>query len=124
MKSHPSTSSEMPNRERDVLLATKIAIPRISSELLPRPQLIRRLEESTTHELILVSTPAGFGKTALLATWAQSTERPVAWLSLLTPGGGKWKLNLREDQSVRIRLRGEDVLARPEFVKDPDEVER
>ena len=82
MKPHPSTSSEMPNRERDVLLATKIAIPRINSELLSRPQLIRRLEEWMTHELILISTPAGFGKTALLATWARSTERPVAWLSL------------------------------------------
>jgi F420H(2)-dependent quinone reductase len=44
--------------------------------------------------------------------------------TLLTPGGGKWKLNLREDQPVRIRLRGQDVFARPEFVKDPDEIER
>jgi LuxR family maltose regulon positive regulatory protein len=82
MKSNTSTSSEMANRERDVLLATKIAIPRISSDLLPRSYLIRRLDEATTRDLVLISTPAGFGKSTLLATWARGTERPVAWLSL------------------------------------------
>jgi len=44
--------------------------------------------------------------------------------TLLTPGGGKWKLNLREGQLVRIRLRGRDVLAQPELIRDPDEIER
>jgi hypothetical protein len=55
-------------------------------------------------------------------------QQPLSYVQqgdpLLTPGGGKRKLNLREDQSVRIRLRGQDVFARPEFVKDPDEIER
>lgn len=55
-------------------------------------------------------------------------HQPVSYVqqghTLLTPGGGQWKLNLREDQSVRIRLRGQDVFVRPEFVKDPDEIER
>jgi len=55
-------------------------------------------------------------------------QQPLSYVqqddTLLTPGGGKWKLNLREDQSVRIRLRGRDVFARPEFVRDPDEIER
>jgi LuxR family maltose regulon positive regulatory protein len=82
MKSHASISSGIHNNERDVLLATKIAIPRISSDLLPRSHLMIRLEEATRHELILVSTPAGFGKTTLLASWAKNTEKSVAWLSL------------------------------------------
>ena len=43
---------------------------------------------------------------------------------LLTPGGGKWKLNLRDDQPVTLRLRGRDVTARPELVRDPDEITR
>ena len=55
-------------------------------------------------------------------------QQPVSYVqqgdTLLTPGGGRWKLNLREDQPVRIRLRGRDVLAIPELVKDPDEIER
>ena len=44
--------------------------------------------------------------------------------ALLTPGGGKWKLNLRADQPVTLRLRGRDVTARPELVRDPDEIGR
>jgi hypothetical protein len=44
--------------------------------------------------------------------------------TLLTPGGGKWKLNLQAGRPERIRLRGRDVLARPELVSDLDEVER
>ena len=55
-------------------------------------------------------------------------RQPVSYVkqgdTLLTPGGGKWKLNLREEQPVKIRLRGRDVFARPEIVKDPDEIER
>jgi hypothetical protein len=43
---------------------------------------------------------------------------------LLTPGGGNWKLKLREGQPVPIRLRGRDVQARPELISDLDEVER
>jgi deazaflavin-dependent oxidoreductase (nitroreductase family) len=44
--------------------------------------------------------------------------------TLLTPGGGKWKLNLTAGEPLRMRLRGRDVTARPEFIADPDEVER
>src|SRR6266540_2806774 len=44
--------------------------------------------------------------------------------TLLTPGGGKWKLNLRDGQPVRIRLRGHDIIAQPELIHDPDEIER
>ena len=55
-------------------------------------------------------------------------QQPVSYVqqgdTLLTPGGGKWKWNLQENQPVWIRLRGHDVLAQPELVKDPDEVER
>jgi deazaflavin-dependent oxidoreductase (nitroreductase family) len=43
---------------------------------------------------------------------------------LLTPGGGRWTLNLAGGRPVRIRLRGRDVAARPELVTDAAEVER
>jgi LuxR family maltose regulon positive regulatory protein len=66
----------------DVLLSTKFGIPRIRADLLVRSHLVERLEEATTREFVLVSTPAGSGKTTLLASWAKSSERPVAWLSL------------------------------------------
>lgn len=43
--------------------------------------------------------------------------------TLLTPGGGRWKLNLG-DQPVRLRLAGKDVMARPEVIGDANEVQR
>ena len=53
-------------------------------------------------------------------------QQPVSYVpdgdTLLTPGGGKWKLNLRDGEPIHIHLRGRDVLARPEFVRDTDEV--
>jgi deazaflavin-dependent oxidoreductase (nitroreductase family) len=55
-------------------------------------------------------------------------QQPVSYVAdgdtLLTPGGGRWKLNLRADECVRIRLHGRDVLARPALVTDVDEIER
>src|SRR5262249_33315097 len=55
-------------------------------------------------------------------------RQPVSYVrdadTLLTPGGGKWKLNLRAGDPIRIRLAGRDVSARPQFVRDPDEVDR
>ncbi|HLN68865.1 MAG TPA: LuxR C-terminal-related transcriptional regulator, partial [Streptosporangiaceae bacterium] len=40
------------------------------------------LDEGLARRLILVCAPDGSGKTALLAGWAPSGNRPVAWLSL------------------------------------------
>jgi LuxR family maltose regulon positive regulatory protein len=49
--------------------------------LVPRPQLIDRLNEGLQGSLILLSAPAGFGKTTLLSEWLRSA-RSFAWLSL------------------------------------------
>jgi LuxR family maltose regulon positive regulatory protein len=68
--------------ERDVLLATKLHVPQPRPGFLPRPRLLQRLTLGTALELVLVCTPAGFGKTALLGDWARRSQRPVAWLSL------------------------------------------
>jgi hypothetical protein len=55
-------------------------------------------------------------------------KQPVSYVrdgdALLTPGGGRWKLNLVEGRPERVRLRGRDVVLRPELVRDPVEVER
>jgi len=58
----------------------------------------------------------------------KSYRQPVSYVRdgqvLLTPGGGNWKLNLTDGQPERIRLRGQDVVARPQIVGDPAEIER
>src|SRR6266571_2544815 len=66
----------------DVLLATKLHVPRPQPGFVPRPRLAGRLDEGLARQLILVCAPAGSGKTALLADWARRGRRPVAWLSL------------------------------------------
>lgn len=43
---------------------------------------------------------------------------------LLTPGGGRWTLNLRDGRAVRMRLRGRDVMATPDLVHDLDEIDQ
>jgi LuxR family transcriptional regulator, maltose regulon positive regulatory protein len=68
--------------ERDVLLATKLNVPGMRPDLVPRPRLARRMEEGRGQGLVLVCAPAGYGKTVLLAGWVRGGRHPVAWLSL------------------------------------------
>jgi LuxR family maltose regulon positive regulatory protein len=67
--------------EQDVLLATKLHVPRLQPGFVYRPRLAEALDEGLARRLILVCAPAGFGKTALLADWARRGDRAVAWLS-------------------------------------------
>ena len=67
---------------QDVLLATKLHVPRRRPGFVPRPRLAGRLEEGLARGLVLACAPAGSGKTVLLADWARHGGRPVAWLSL------------------------------------------
>jgi LuxR family transcriptional regulator, maltose regulon positive regulatory protein len=67
------------------LLETKLHIPRWRRGLVARPRLSERLSRGAKSALTLVSAPAGFGKTTLLAEWlaaAPADGRSVAWLSL------------------------------------------
>ena len=66
----------------DAILTTKLYVPPARSELVSRPRLIARLMEGLTRKLILISAPAGFGKTTLLGEWVGHIELPVAWVSL------------------------------------------
>ena len=53
------------------LLATKYHRPAPAPDCIPRPQVTRLLDGGYTGRLILVSAPAGFGKTALVSQWLQ-----------------------------------------------------
>jgi ATP/maltotriose-dependent transcriptional regulator MalT len=64
------------------LLATKLHVPHPRPHLVPRAHLVERLQHGMDRALTLVSAPAGFGKTTLLAQWLVESEMPVAWLSL------------------------------------------
>jgi LuxR family maltose regulon positive regulatory protein len=67
------------------LLETKLHVPRWRRGLVARPRLSERLSRGAESVLTLVSAPAGFGKTTLLAQWLAAAPvdgRSVAWLSL------------------------------------------
>ena len=64
------------------IISTKLYIPPIRKDYVPRPRLIKRLDEGLTCKLALVSAPAGFGKTMILSEWVAQCDRPVAWISL------------------------------------------
>ena len=67
---------------QDALLATKLYLPWPQPGFVPRPRLLQALSEGLARGRGLVCAPAGFGKTSLLADWARSDGRPVAWLGL------------------------------------------
>ena len=67
---------------QDVLLATKLHVPRAQPGLVARPRLAGRLDEGLDHGLVLIAAPAGYGKSVLLSEWARAQAQPVAWLSL------------------------------------------
>jgi LuxR family maltose regulon positive regulatory protein len=66
------------------MIATKLYVPVPRRGFVARPRLREKLRLGAESGLTLVSAPAGFGKTALLADWlgAAGEDRRVAWLSL------------------------------------------
>lgn len=70
----------------NTLLQTKLNVPVLRRRLVERPRLLERLDRSTGAAVTLVSAPAGFGKSTLVASWlsraAGAGDRRVAWVSL------------------------------------------
>ena len=64
------------------LLSTKYGRPAIPKQTVDRPGLYALLAEPRT--LVVVSGPAGYGKTTLVAAWLATEERRAAWLTLDT----------------------------------------
>lgn len=64
------------------LIATKLFRPVQQREILHRARLIARLNDGLNYRLILISAPAGFGKTTLLADWLQEADLRSSWLTL------------------------------------------
>ena len=63
-------------------LTTKLYLPPARQTLVDRPVLLDQLKYGLRGKLTLVSAPAGFGKTSLVAAWRKDCETPLAWVSL------------------------------------------
>jgi hypothetical protein len=109
-----------------------------------RPPLLRRVQRRVMPAVFRVvnvpmrsvlglpiATPLG-KRLMLVYLTGRKTGRhyrqPVSYVRdgeiLLTPGGGRWKLNLVEGEPTHVRLRGRHISLHPELVRDPTEVDR
>ncbi|HVP21578.1 MAG TPA: LuxR C-terminal-related transcriptional regulator [Anaerolineaceae bacterium] len=66
----------------DPLIRTKLRLPFTRRGLVPRPRLEEQVAQGLCGPLTLVTAPAGFGKTTLVASTIAGCGLPVAWLSL------------------------------------------
>jgi LuxR family transcriptional regulator, maltose regulon positive regulatory protein len=63
--------------------ARKGVVPSLPAGFVPRPRLLGRLDEAGPDQVVVVSAPAGSGKTLLLAEWVRHREQPeTAWVRL------------------------------------------
>ncbi|HEX7737050.1 MAG TPA: LuxR C-terminal-related transcriptional regulator [Ktedonobacteraceae bacterium] len=84
-------TSKMPpgplSGENSELLSTKLTPPRLRGPLVEREALFEQMDEGLEQRVILLSAPAGAGKTTLVRAWLDTrTGRakmpPVAWVAL------------------------------------------
>jgi len=71
-------------QQPDWLVQTKLHPPLLREDVIPRPRLLDALRHAlTSYPLTLLSAPAGYGKTTLLAALPHAfPELSLAWLSL------------------------------------------
>jgi LuxR family maltose regulon positive regulatory protein len=58
----------------------RVAPPPVPKRVEPRARLVRRLLATTETRAVVLSAPAGHGKTALLEAWVAAEARPVVWI--------------------------------------------
>jgi len=64
------------------LLTTKFYVPPTRSIQIARPRLVDLINSGLDRSLILISAPAGYGKTTFVGRWLKETKVSSAWLSL------------------------------------------
>ncbi len=72
----------MPEPMRVRASRAKTAVPQVSAGHLARPRLTGVLDAAATGAIVLVSAPAGYGKTLLLAEWVAHRPERTAWVTL------------------------------------------
>ncbi len=63
------------------LFEAKLHPPTVRPAMVPRPALVERLNAARDVPVVAITAPPGYGKTTLLAQWAERNDR-IAWVSL------------------------------------------
>ncbi len=69
----------------DLLMTTKMNIPTTCSKLVKRPRLFKSLDAFLNYKLILLTAPAGYGKTTLTTSWLAEKKKHklmTTWMTL------------------------------------------
>jgi LuxR family transcriptional regulator, maltose regulon positive regulatory protein len=85
------------------LLITKTRQPLLPSDWVARPRLSSKLVEALKHKLVLLSAPAGYGKTTLVIEALRGYKKPIGWISLEASDnvpGNFWNYLIMALQSV------------------------
>ena len=61
---------------------TRVVPPRARPDLVQRSRLLNQLHSAASRKVTLIHSPAGYGKTSLLAQFKGDVEIPVCWVSL------------------------------------------
>lgn len=61
---------------------SKIEPPSLSGQWVPRPHLETRLDRALARSLVVITAPAGHGKTSTIACWLQLRGLAAAWVSI------------------------------------------
>ena len=78
----PDSRSQRVSRLGLDLLASKVRRPPVRPGTVPRPFLIERLRGGDRWPIVSVVAPPGYGKTTLLAQWAERNGQSFAWVSV------------------------------------------
>jgi ATP/maltotriose-dependent transcriptional regulator MalT/ActR/RegA family two-component response regulator len=74
--------SPAPKEDTPPILRIKLRRPTLSPDLIPRSDLVARLDELRCRPLTLVSSAAGYGKSTIASLWLEAWDGPYAWLTL------------------------------------------
>jgi LuxR family transcriptional regulator, maltose regulon positive regulatory protein len=66
----------------DNVLHTKLMPPRLRTSVIPRDDLLERLDSGLNKKLTLLTSPTGFGKTTLVSLWIARRDFAFAWVTL------------------------------------------
>src|SRR3954468_825527 len=93
--------------------------PRFRPGLVARERLVARLCGARDVPLVLVVAPAGYGKTTVLAEWAEQDDRPFAWIEPQREGGEVGRLL----SSIALALDEIEPVGREVFARSAREAE-
>ncbi|MBA3947729.1 MAG: hypothetical protein H0X37_24640 [Herpetosiphonaceae bacterium] len=87
------------------LLTTKLYVPTVRSNFVPRTRLTERLSVGLGGKLTLVIAPAGFGKTMVLSAWLDpQSEAVVRYPFVPRPEHVAWvSLDAGDNDATRLR---------------------